>query len=81
MDQNLLAFGAVVQRCQGCICLGTEVPSEVTFAPVELVNNTRYENLSCCVEGSSSPSHCNRLLYCSLYKQRGLINAVLYTML
>ncbi|KAK9517107.1 hypothetical protein VZT92_024999 [Zoarces viviparus] len=89
LDQDHLAFGAVVQRCQarkrivmmntggidarfqwktenfppelsitpakGCICPGMEVPFEVTFAPVELINDKRYENLSCCVEGSPSP--------------------------
>ncbi|KAL6104703.1 hydin [Pungitius sinensis] len=89
LDQNHLAFGAVVQRCQarkkivmrnagdldarfqwqtecfppevsitpakGYICPVVEVHFEVTFAPVELSNDTRYENLSCCVEGSSCP--------------------------
>ncbi|KAM7413943.1 hypothetical protein PAMA_018980 [Pampus argenteus] len=89
LDQDYLAFGAVVQRCQankriimmntgdigarfhwktenfppelsiaptkGYICPGMEVPFEVTFAPVDLSNDTRYENLSCCVDGSSSP--------------------------
>ncbi|XP_042266839.1 hydrocephalus-inducing protein homolog isoform X2 [Thunnus maccoyii] len=89
LDQDHLAFGAVVQRCQarkrivmmntgdigarfhwktenfppelsiapakGYICPGMEVPFEVTFAPVELSNDMRYENLSCCVDSSSSP--------------------------
>ncbi|XP_053175951.1 hydrocephalus-inducing protein homolog [Scomber japonicus] len=89
LDQDHLAFGAVVQRCQakrrivmtntgdigarfhwktenfppvlsivpakGYICPGMEVPFEVTFAPVELNNDTRYENLPCSVDGSSSP--------------------------
>ncbi|XP_073328914.1 hydrocephalus-inducing protein homolog [Pagrus major] len=89
LDQDCLAFGAVVQRCQarkrivmmntgdigarfqwkterfpaelsivpakGYICPGKEVPFEVTFVPVELSNDTRYENLSCCVKGSTSP--------------------------
>uniref|UniRef100_A0A8D0AXJ9 HYDIN axonemal central pair apparatus protein n=1 Tax=Sander lucioperca TaxID=283035 RepID=A0A8D0AXJ9_SANLU len=89
LDQDHLAFGAVVQRCQarkrifmtntgdigarfqwktesfppelsitpakGYICPDMEVPFEVTFAPVELINDTRYENLPCFVEGSSSP--------------------------
>ncbi|XP_071313817.1 hydrocephalus-inducing protein homolog isoform X2 [Trachinotus anak] len=89
LDQDHLAFGAVVQRCQarkrivmmntgdigarfhwktenfppelsispakGYICPGTEVPFDVTFAPEELSNDTRYENLSCFVESSSSP--------------------------
>ncbi|KAM8849594.1 hydrocephalus-inducing protein homolog isoform 2-T2 [Spinachia spinachia] len=89
LDQNHLAFEAVVQRCQatkriimrnagdlgarfqwqteifppevsitptkGYICPGIEVPFEVTFSPVELINDIRYEKLSCCVEGSSSP--------------------------
>ncbi|XP_049928998.1 hydrocephalus-inducing protein homolog isoform X2 [Epinephelus moara] len=88
LNQDHLAFGAVVQRCQaskrivmvntgdigarfqwktenfpselsitpakGYICPGMEVPFEVTFAPVELIADIRYENLSCCVEGSSS---------------------------
>ncbi|KAK5867885.1 hypothetical protein PBY51_012341 [Eleginops maclovinus] len=89
LDQEHLAFGAVVQRCQarkrilmmntgdigakfqwksdtfppevsvspakGYISPGMEVPFEVTFAPVELNNDMRHENLSCWVEGSSSP--------------------------
>uniref|UniRef100_A0A3Q3MLA1 HYDIN axonemal central pair apparatus protein n=1 Tax=Mastacembelus armatus TaxID=205130 RepID=A0A3Q3MLA1_9TELE len=89
LDQDHLAFGAVVQRCQarkkivmmntgdigarfhwktkhfppelsispatGYICPGMEVPFELTFAPVELSNDTKYENLACLVEGSSSP--------------------------
>ncbi|XP_059190373.1 hydrocephalus-inducing protein homolog [Centropristis striata] len=89
LDQEHLAFGAVVQRCQakkrvvmvntgdigarfkwktdtfppelsitpaeGYISPGMEVPFKVTFAPVELNNDARYENLSCCVQGSSSP--------------------------
>lgn len=32
-----------------------EVPFEVTFAPVELSEDIRYENLSCFVEGAQSP--------------------------
>lgn len=32
-----------------------EVPFEVTFAPVELSEDIRYENLSCFVEGAPSP--------------------------
>lgn len=40
---------------KGYICPGMEVPFEVTFAPVELSNDTRYENLSCYVDGSYSP--------------------------
>ncbi|XP_030281249.1 hydrocephalus-inducing protein homolog isoform X1 [Sparus aurata] len=40
---------------EGYICPGKEVPLEVTFAPMELSNDTRYENLSCCVKGSTSP--------------------------
>ncbi|KAG7229797.1 hypothetical protein INR49_012446 [Caranx melampygus] len=89
VDQDHLAFGAVVQRCQtskrivmmntgdigarfhwktenfppelsimpakGYICPGAEVPFDVTFAPEELSNGTRYENLSCLVESSPSP--------------------------
>ncbi|XP_028440234.1 hydrocephalus-inducing protein homolog [Perca flavescens] len=89
LDQDHLAFGAIVQRCQarkriimtntgdigarfqwktesfppelsitpakGYICPDKDVPFEVTFAPVELISDTRYENLSCFVEGSSSP--------------------------
>ncbi|XP_075327326.1 hydrocephalus-inducing protein homolog [Odontesthes bonariensis] len=39
---------------KGYICPGMEVPFEVTFAPIELSNDTRYESLSCFVEGSSS---------------------------
>ncbi|XP_076588631.1 hydrocephalus-inducing protein homolog [Chaetodon auriga] len=44
-----------IRPAKGYVCPGMEVPFEVTFAPVELSNDTRYENLSCCVEGSSSP--------------------------
>ncbi|XP_034061831.1 LOW QUALITY PROTEIN: hydrocephalus-inducing protein homolog [Gymnodraco acuticeps] len=89
LDQDHLAFGAVVQRCQakkrihmmntgdigakfqwktetfppelsispakGYICPGMEVPFSVTFAPVEVNNDIRHENLCCWVEGSSSP--------------------------
>ncbi|XP_030613884.1 hydrocephalus-inducing protein homolog isoform X2 [Archocentrus centrarchus] len=40
---------------KGFINPGMEVPFQVTFAPVKLSNDTRYENLSCLVEGSSSP--------------------------
>uniref|UniRef100_A0A3Q2PEK1 HYDIN axonemal central pair apparatus protein n=1 Tax=Fundulus heteroclitus TaxID=8078 RepID=A0A3Q2PEK1_FUNHE len=32
---------------------GKDVPFEVTFAPVELSNDIRYENLSCFIKGSS----------------------------
>ncbi|XP_029289106.1 hydrocephalus-inducing protein homolog [Cottoperca gobio] len=89
LDQDHLAFGAVVQRCQarkrilmmntgdigarfqwktenfppelsitpakGYICPCMELPFEVIFAPVEMINDTRHETLSCFVEGSSSP--------------------------
>lgn len=44
-----------IAPAKGRICPGMEVPFEVTFAPVELSNDTQYENLSCSVEGSSSP--------------------------
>lgn len=40
---------------KGYICPGMEVPFEVTFAPVELSEDIRYENLSCFVEGAPSP--------------------------
>ncbi|XP_075998116.1 hydrocephalus-inducing protein homolog [Genypterus blacodes] len=40
---------------KGFICPGIEVPFEVTFAPVESSNDTRYEILSCHVEHSTSP--------------------------
>lgn len=40
---------------KGYICPGMEVPFEVTFAPVQLSEDIRYENLSCYVEGTSSP--------------------------
>lgn len=39
---------------KGFINPGMEVPFQVTFAPVELISDTRYENLLCLVEGSSS---------------------------
>ncbi|KAK7891948.1 hypothetical protein WMY93_023911 [Mugilogobius chulae] len=89
LDQNQLAFGAVVQHCKtsrkvvmintgdidGKFCWKTEnfppslkispakgiigsrmeVPFEVIFAPVQLSNDSRFENLSCIVEGRSSP--------------------------
>nr|XP_020443912.1 hydrocephalus-inducing protein-like isoform X2 [Monopterus albus] len=89
LDQDHLAFGAVVQRCQarkkivmmntgdigarfhwktedfplelsispaqGYICPGMEITFEVAFAPKKLSSDTRYKNLSCLVEGSSSP--------------------------
>ncbi|XP_047451812.1 hydrocephalus-inducing protein homolog [Mugil cephalus] len=44
-----------IAPAKGYICPGMEVPFELTFAPVELSNDTRYENLSCSVEGFSSP--------------------------
>lgn len=39
---------------KGSISPGMEVPLEVTFAPVKLRPDIRYEGLSCSVEGSSS---------------------------
>ncbi|XP_054633597.1 hydrocephalus-inducing protein homolog [Dunckerocampus dactyliophorus] len=39
---------------KGCIQPGTEVPVEVTFSPKNLNNDSRYENLSCYIEGFSS---------------------------
>lgn len=44
-----------ISPSKGYICPGMEVPFEVTFSPEELSNDLRYENLSCFVEGSSSP--------------------------
>ncbi|XP_069028847.1 hydrocephalus-inducing protein homolog [Embiotoca jacksoni] len=44
-----------VVPADGYICPGMEVPFEITFAPMELSNDVRYENLPCFVEGSSSP--------------------------
>uniref|UniRef100_A0A3P8U8F5 HYDIN axonemal central pair apparatus protein n=1 Tax=Amphiprion percula TaxID=161767 RepID=A0A3P8U8F5_AMPPE len=44
-----------IKPAKGYISPGTDVPFDVTFAPVELSNDIRYENLSCLVEGSSSP--------------------------
>nr|XP_019962004.1 PREDICTED: hydrocephalus-inducing protein homolog [Paralichthys olivaceus] len=89
LDQDHLAFGAVVQRGQamkrivmtntgdiparfhwesrsfpaelsispakGCINPGMKVPFDLTFAPKDLSNDTRYENLSCFIENRSSP--------------------------
>ncbi|XP_037834213.1 hydrocephalus-inducing protein homolog [Kryptolebias marmoratus] len=43
-----------VAPVKGSISPGMQVPLEVTFAPVELSTDTRYENLSCSFEGSSS---------------------------
>uniref|UniRef100_A0A3B4VD89 HYDIN axonemal central pair apparatus protein n=1 Tax=Seriola dumerili TaxID=41447 RepID=A0A3B4VD89_SERDU len=44
-----------ISPAKGYICPGMEVPFDVTFAPEELSNDKRYENLSCFVESSSSP--------------------------
>ncbi|KAM9854716.1 hydrocephalus-inducing protein homolog [Aulostomus maculatus] len=41
---------------KGYMAAGMKVPFEVTFAPVELSPDIRYENLLCFVEGSSSPA-------------------------
>ncbi|KAM4733696.1 hydrocephalus-inducing protein homolog isoform 3-T4 [Anableps anableps] len=43
-----------VKPVKGYICPGKDVPFEMTFAPVNLNNDIRYENLSCFIEGSSS---------------------------
>nr|XP_057932234.1 hydrocephalus-inducing protein homolog isoform X2 [Doryrhamphus excisus] len=40
---------------KGSIQPGMEVPVELTFAPKTLNNDSRYENLSCYIEGFSSP--------------------------
>ncbi|XP_028304635.1 hydrocephalus-inducing protein homolog isoform X2 [Gouania willdenowi] len=45
-----------ITPAKGRICPGMKVPFELTYAPVKLSNNTRYENLCCLVEGSSSPT-------------------------
>ncbi|XP_027128846.1 hydrocephalus-inducing protein homolog isoform X3 [Larimichthys crocea] len=44
-----------ITPAKGYIGPGMQVPFELTFAPVELSNDARYENLSCCVKDSSSP--------------------------
>lgn len=44
-----------ITPAKGYISPGMEVPLDVTFAPVELSSDSRYENLCCSVEGSSSP--------------------------
>ncbi|XP_028313928.1 hydrocephalus-inducing protein homolog [Gouania willdenowi] len=44
-----------ITPAKGYICPGMKVPLELTFAPVKLSDSTRYENLCCLVEGSSSP--------------------------
>lgn len=44
-----------ITPAKGYICPGMEVPLEVTYAPIELSDITRYENLSCTVEGYPSP--------------------------
>ncbi|XP_051916753.1 hydrocephalus-inducing protein homolog isoform X2 [Hippocampus zosterae] len=44
-----------VHPSKGSIQPGTEVPLEFTFAPVRLNNDSRYENLTCCIEGTASP--------------------------
>ncbi|XP_049580395.1 hydrocephalus-inducing protein homolog [Syngnathus scovelli] len=43
-----------VHPAKGSIQPGKEVPLEFTFAPVRLNNDSRYENLTCGIEGSSS---------------------------
>ncbi|KAK0151856.1 Hydrocephalus-inducing [Merluccius polli] len=40
---------------RGYICPGSELPFDVTFAPVELSNDKAYASLSCSIEGSSAP--------------------------
>ena len=42
-----------ISPVKGYICPGMEVPFDVTFAPEELSNDMRHENLSCFVESSS----------------------------
>ncbi|TMS05303.1 Hydrocephalus-inducing protein-like protein [Larimichthys crocea] len=44
-----------ITPAKGYIGPGMQVPFELTFAPVELSNDARFENLSCCVKDSSSP--------------------------
>ncbi|XP_023811732.1 hydrocephalus-inducing protein homolog isoform X1 [Oryzias latipes] len=44
-----------ITPAKGYICPGMEVPLDVTFAPVELSGDSRYEDLCCSVEGSSAP--------------------------
>ncbi|KAM3592002.1 uncharacterized protein V6R79_011190 [Siganus canaliculatus] len=43
-----------ITPAKGLIYPEKEVPFEVTFAPVELSDDSRYENLSCSVEGSTA---------------------------
>ncbi|XP_077566662.1 hydrocephalus-inducing protein homolog isoform X1 [Stigmatopora nigra] len=42
-----------IQPAKGSIQPGAEVPLELTFAPVRLNNDSRYENLTCCIDGST----------------------------
>ncbi|KAJ0029583.1 hypothetical protein NQD34_004580, partial [Periophthalmus magnuspinnatus] len=44
-----------ISPTKGSIGPGMEVPFEVVFAPVQLSNDSRFENLPCVVEGRSSP--------------------------
>ncbi|XP_041651130.1 hydrocephalus-inducing protein homolog [Cheilinus undulatus] len=44
-----------ITPAKGYISPDKDIPFEVTFSPVELSDDTRYENVSCCVEGLSSP--------------------------
>lgn len=65
-----------IKPSKGYIGPGTEVPFDVTFAPVELSADTRFENLSCCVEGLSSPvtlSVTGSCVVASTSKEVGLI--------
>ncbi|KAI4885088.1 hypothetical protein NFI96_023140 [Prochilodus magdalenae] len=40
-----------ISPAEGYICPGMEVPLEVTFAPVEVRQDVRYDNLCCSIEG------------------------------
>ncbi|XP_072290521.1 hydrocephalus-inducing protein homolog [Eucyclogobius newberryi] len=44
-----------ISPTKGFIDPGMEVPFEVVFAPVQLSNESRFENLPCILEGCSSP--------------------------
>ncbi|KAM6946364.1 hydrocephalus-inducing protein homolog [Aplochiton taeniatus] len=45
-----------IAPAEGYICPGTEMPLDVTFAPVEPSQELRYDNLACSVEGAAKPT-------------------------
>lgn len=42
-----------ISPVKGYLCPGMEVPFEVTFSPMELCQDLRYDGLTCTIEGTS----------------------------